>query len=608
MMWIFLTLGGSVAAGLANVLDKLLLRKKHLSDPWTYTFWSGIFGLLAFLFVPFGAISAPLGAALVAFFAGVLFLVGVFFFFQALERSQASVALPVIGGLTPLATYGFSILLLGSALGLGDLIGFVLIVGSAVLFWGIEKRGIRMSSMTPALASAVFFGMSNVLKKMAFNDTSFLPGFIWISLGSGTLALISLVLPRVRKNIRSALRHSDVKNKALYLNNRVLALLGTIGINGAIAFGHPALVEAGQSFKYIIIFLGAWLILREEFSGLVLVRKIIAIFFMLLGFLWLGLVAYAGNIPVDQSRTITWGVTFSDKFSRELGLDWQKNFDAIVEELHPKKMRLIAYWDEIERVRGQYDFSATDWMLEELSGKSVEVIFALGLKVPRWPECHLPDWARALSPDERETVLRSYIKAVITHYRANPNITIWQLENEPFFGFGRGCVTRPDDFLDQELTVVRSTDPFRKTLVTDAGEFGLWFRAARAGDQFGTSMYREVYPPSVGWLTGIIHYPLDPSFFRFKEKIVRLLAGEATKKFIVIELQAEPWGETVLPELSYEEQIKLFSPAYFEDTIRYARDTGFGEYYLWGAEWWYYLREKNSDDRFWEQAKYLFRS
>ncbi|MDZ4299563.1 MAG: hypothetical protein U1A26_01460, partial [Candidatus Sungbacteria bacterium] len=133
------------------------------------------------------------------------------------------------------------------------------------------------------------------------------------------------------------------------------------------------------------------------------------------------------------------------------------------------------------------------------------------------------------------------------------------------------------------------------------------YPAARAGDIFGTTMYRKVYSPTYGKYTGVIKYPIVPSFFRLKEKIVRILADAPDKKFIVTELQVEPWGKVEVPLLPYDEQVRVFPPEYFRETIRYAREAGFSEYYLWCAEWWYYVRETQHDSRYWDIAKDIVR-
>lgn len=608
MTWFFVALIAAVATGSANIFDKILLRKPGLSDPWTYVFWPGIAGFLAIFLIPFGATILPLGALAVALGAGAIFLCGMFFLFAAMRDGEASVALPIIGGLAPLATYFFSILILGSNLSPGDMAGFVLIVVGCMVLLG--RGSMRYRNGMLAIASAGCFGLSNILKKYAFDHGSLLTGLMWISLGGALAALFSLLIARVRERIRATMRESEASGRTLYFINRIWALAGGLLVSIAIALGHPALVDAVQSFKYAVIFFGAWLLLREDFSRRALARKVCATFLMTAGLIWLGAGAYARSIPVDPDRAVNWGVTFSQKFSSQLGLDWQKNFNAIVSELRPKKMRLVAYWDDIEKERGVFDFSDLDWELAHAREEEIQVILAVGMRVPRWPECFMPEWARSLDVESREHALREYLTAIRDRYRDHPALAAWQIENEPFLRFGQ-CPTRGDHFLEKEIEIFRTENAVSypvlpPILITDGGEFGDWYRAIRAGDLFGTTMYRRVYPPSVGRYVGITDYPLSPSFFILKQKLARWLTGEYEKPFIVIELQAEPWGAVEIPALSYQEQTNIFSPDYFRETIQYAKDTGFDEYYLWGAEWWYWVREKQGDARYWEEARKLF--
>ena len=390
-----------------------------------------------------------------------------------------------------------------------------------------------------------------------------------------------------------------------YFANRIYGSLGSFMVSGAIFLAHPALVDATQSMRYAVIFMAGWFLLKERTHGVRLAGKVGATACIATGLIVLGLITYARSIPVDRDRAITWGITFSDKYSRALGLDWKESFNAIVSELRPKKMRLIAYWDDIEKTRGQFNFSDLDWQMDRAAGQGISIILAIGMKAPRWPECHIPAWAETFDPETREQALGEYISQAVTRYRDNPALQMWQVENEPFLKFGL-CGTRSREVLDNEIALVKSLDPIRPVIITDGGEFGLWHKAVRAGDIFGATMYRRVYPPSIGRYTGIIDYPLSPSFFRFRQKLGRWSTGEHTKPFVVIELQAEPWGRLEAPLLSYEEQIKIFSPDYFHETIQFAKDTGFDEYYLWGAEWWYYVREKQGDARYWDTAKKLF--
>ncbi|MEK7097470.1 MAG: hypothetical protein AAB906_01320, partial [Patescibacteria group bacterium] len=44
----------------------------------------------------------------------------------------------------------------------------------------------------------------------------------------------------------------------------------------------------------------------------------------------------------------------------------------------------------------------------------------------------------------------------------------------------------------------------------------------------------------------------------------------------------------------------------FRDMMKFARRTGFREFYLWGVEWWYWEKEKNNNPEVWNTARTLF--
>ncbi|HEX9664532.1 MAG TPA: hypothetical protein VGA49_01780, partial [Patescibacteria group bacterium] len=58
----------------------------------------------------------------------------------------------------------------------------------------------------------------------------------------------------------------------------------------------------------------------------------------------------------NPENKIDFGVTFSKAHAQYFDLDWQQLFIDILDDLKIKKLRLSAYWDEIEPVEGQFDF------------------------------------------------------------------------------------------------------------------------------------------------------------------------------------------------------------------------------------------------------------
>lgn len=603
--WLPIAIAAQFIIGSSAIFDKLLLKQRAI-EPRAYTFWFGLLGAFSILLLPFGFQPTPPVSILLALLGGMAFVGAAYFHFWALERIEASETLPLIGAISPVFTLILSTLLLTGSLGRLDYLGFALLIASGCVLFLAERRFTPRGAVGAIVASAVLLALSHVISKIVFLETSFITGFFWLKMG-GVLAALGLLLPpRARRAIAAAWGNVAPRSRARYVLNRGYAAAGSLLVSGAIFLSNPALVDATQNLRYLVIFALGWLMLRERFHGRILAAKISASILIAAGLLSLAGGEYVRSLPpVSQTRHVQWGVTFSQKFAGELGLDWRENYRAILDELAPQRLRLVAYWDLVEPAAGAFDFADLDWQVREASRRNVPVIVALGLRLPRWPECHAPDWSHGLSPAEREERVRRYIAAVVERYRREPAVLMWQVENEPYLFFGQ-CPRRGHDFLEKEIAAVRALDS-RPILTTDGGELGLWAKSARQGDMFGTTMYRRVYPRFIGPLVGVIEYPLDPAYFRVKAQIVRWWNGRPEQRFIVSELQGEPWEPRSLAVTPPLKAVENFSPAYFSDTIAYAKSAGFEEYYLWGAEWWYWMRERHGDDRYWEIARALFR-
>jgi hypothetical protein len=297
------------------------------------------------------------------------------------------------------------------------------------------------------------------------------------------------------------------------------------------------------------------------------------------------------------AEKIEWGVTFSKKAAMDYTSDWKAMFKDILDDLQVKKIRLIAYWDEIEATQGGYDFKDLDWQIDEAAKRGGEIILAIGKRLPRWPECFEPEWIKNFSETAKQGAIMAYIQETVNRYKENKNIEIWQIENEPFLGTFGICPKLDKKFLQRELDLVKYLDSSRKIMITESGEFSTWIGGARRADIVGTSIYRKVY----GKL-GYLQYPLPAVFYHRKAALIKLFFH---KPIIAIEVQAEPWGQKPIKDMTSAEQDVSMSFERLEKMIAYVKKTGFNQAYLWGAEWWHW-RKINGDDRFWQKAKILF--
>lgn len=305
----------------------------------------------------------------------------------------------------------------------------------------------------------------------------------------------------------------------------------------------------------------------------------------------------------DIPKDITYGLSFSKLHSEELGLNWKDVYYGILTELKPEHLRLSAHWPMVEPKNGVFDFADLDYQVQMAEMKGTDVILAVGRRAPGWPECHVPDWALNLSKEERDAKVLEYITAVVMRYKDAPNLKYFQVENEPYLKFApQYCGEFDPVFLKKEVDLVHTLAPNKKVLVTDSGEMGKWHGSWQAGDVFGTSVYLYVwYNPF-----GSIRYPIGPWFFRIKQNVIEFLYGK--KPSLLIELGLEPWLNKPIAQASRDEQLARMSPDTIEEILAFARQTGFSEQYLWGAEWWYYMKEVQNDARMWKRMQTLFES
>ena len=301
---------------------------------------------------------------------------------------------------------------------------------------------------------------------------------------------------------------------------------------------------------------------------------------------------------------VSWGVTFNQEFAQnDLGLDWQKAYLAILDDLKVDHIRLSAYWDHIEAVKGTYDFKDLDFQVNEASKRNVKIVMGVGMKLPRWPECHSPSWIKVLDVKTVQQDQLNYISEVVKRYDGNKNITYWQAENEPYVSFFGECPSLDKDFLKQEVVLVRSLS-HKPIMITDSGELSTWIPASKTGgDILGTTLYRVVYNQTFGYF----NWFLPPSFYYIKTELIKKFTP--TKKVIVAELQTEAWhkkGEN-LRTMSIDTAFESMSMKQFKGNIAFAKKAGFDEVYLWGVEWWYLMKEDKLYDSYWNTAKELWK-
>ncbi len=303
-----------------------------------------------------------------------------------------------------------------------------------------------------------------------------------------------------------------------------------------------------------------------------------------------------------QAEEITWGVNFSQKYATNLGLDWKETYLALLNDLGTQNLRIAAHWDLIEPQEGGYYFEGLDWKIEKAEYHGAEIILAIGMKTPRWPECHIPKWAKDLNKEQQQAEILEMFEKIVLRYRDRVSVWAWQVENEPFLPFQFGiCPWYDKVFLKKQVDLVRELDPDSQIIISATGEFSFWFAEAELADIVGITVHRRVWVEKIG--RNITHHWFRPIYYYRRAQIINWLFD---KQVICIELQAEPWGRKPAYCLSLKEQKETMNLEKFKNNVEFAKDTGLDTFYFWGAEWWYYLKEKHNQPDIWNEARKLF--
>lgn len=273
MQWILVTVGAYFLGAVAVLLDKFLLGSKRISSPQVYTFFVGVFGLGALLFLPFG-FSIPSGNQIaLSLFSGALFVVGIGLLYDAISKAEASRVTPVVFSVVPLASYLFSLAVGSEMLSAMQALGvcFLVFGGLLISFDLPLKLGKKkfFLGFEVAFFSGIFLAAAYVLFKFVYLEQSFLSGFIWTRLGAFLATLFLLVVPKWRRAIFASftqVKKSPKKSAStggIFIGNKIIGGTSSIMLNYAISLGSVTLTNALVSLQYVFVLVLAAILVKR---------------------------------------------------------------------------------------------------------------------------------------------------------------------------------------------------------------------------------------------------------------------------------------------------------------------------------------------------------
>ena len=313
MNWFFIALIAYFLLAIANLIDKFLV-EKVMGSARAYTFISCLMSSVVLVASPWFLSWPGLNGLFLDLFLGGVFAVALLLLYASLRRGEASRALVIIGGSTPVFSLPLSLLILGDRFSTNQLLAIIfLIIGLLIVvflpgknssFWDkwfaslSLKDGYSRDSILLALGSGLAYALFFVGSKLAYEHQAFVSTFLWTRLGAVLAAMLLLFSARARREIKNLFvkNPSRGRNQGLVVGNQILGSAGFVLQNYAIYLGPVAIINALQGMQYAwIIIIGAVLsvlrpgLLRENVSRRSLIQKGAAIFIISIGLYFLSL-------------------------------------------------------------------------------------------------------------------------------------------------------------------------------------------------------------------------------------------------------------------------------------------------------------------------------
>lgn len=299
-----------------------------------------------------------------------------------------------------------------------------------------------------------------------------------------------------------------------------------------------------------------------------------------------------------QSLPMKWGTSWSFKYAREIGVDPYLGLTASLSDLGIDRVRLMSYWDMHEPQMDSYDWRELDWQIAEANKYGIEVVLAIGLRQPRWPECHQPEWAKDLEKSLWKEQLYDYIVAVVNRY--DDQVSEYQLENEFHLDAFGICPDHDRQRLIEEFDLVKSitNKPVAMSRSTNIPNFPL---GQPQPDAYGLSLYKRFWN---GPTKSYLEFPTVPWYYSF------LAAGNnilhPNKPVFIHELQAEPFGPRGTADISQTEASRSMDVERLRRRLEFAHNTGIRTIDIWGSEWHYAKMVNDQDPAYWQTVQAAF--
>lgn len=289
MSWVVFAFSGPVLWAISVHLDKYLVerffKESNVAVMLVFTAFVGVL-LLPFIWLYEPSLTAPgPGSIALIILAGVLYMVAMLLYLQALQTEEASVVAPYFQA-SPLFGYALAYLVLGETLTGRQLAGGALIILGALsvsVRFAYGTRLFKTRLMILMLSCGFAAALAGLIFKVYALNVAFWTTTFWMYVGEAIFGCALLLVPIYRRQLLATLRVNTAALLSINGSNELINLGGGLGNRYALMFAPLSIVQAIGSTTTLFVFAigvvvsALWPGLgREDLSGRELVKKGIA--------------------------------------------------------------------------------------------------------------------------------------------------------------------------------------------------------------------------------------------------------------------------------------------------------------------------------------------
>lgn len=288
-LWIIFSILAALSWAIANTADKYVVGN-WVKKPAILIIFVGLIGLFAAILIYFihGFSEMSLYNTLLAFAAGLFYVLMLMFYFRAAKMDEISRVVP-LSFLASLFILVFASLFLGEILTMFNYLGVISLVFGAIIISLKNIHKFKLSgSFWLMMVSSFSFSVYAVITKYLLGMADYWTVFSYVRIGV-FIAIIPILYFNFSE-LRSFIKESGKKINGLVSLNETIRLSGGLFITIASSTGSVTLTNALAAIQpFFVLFFTVMLsafypqIIKEENGKLAIITKLFAITLMFIG-------------------------------------------------------------------------------------------------------------------------------------------------------------------------------------------------------------------------------------------------------------------------------------------------------------------------------------